>query len=1100
MTQAYTFASVNINALRQPCKLYMLRAWILKNDVDILCLQEVAFIDFSFLPEYQAIVNVNDKRRGTAILVKHHIEVTNVRMLDSTRGISLMVRDLLIINIYAPSGSRARAERQQFYAVDIVQLFTHTRTYTVFTGDFNAVTDPSETTAPYYPCPALKTLLDGLSLKDAWNKNSCSAPYTYYHARGASRLDRMYLSGNLSNALQMIDTVPTEFTNHMALVSKLRLHSITTPVGPRRWRIYAPILLDEELRQEFRTVWSRITSHKNKYKDTLEWWLRYGKIQAIKCVKWYSAAKNRFINDSIEFYYRVMRNFMDLYHQSDNIFVKLQRVKAKIRQLQCIKFAKLTIATQSPFVVYGENPSIYHLIRATKRRARKVVSRMYDNDGAAIEDITDITSMFLTYFRELYEDQTTEEYQTNCALSPGAPQVVTGNLILPMTEREVYDALCSGKKHTSPGLDGLSREFYISLWDIIKLEITEIVNDAIRPNRDMTELKGGEIVLIPKKKNPTCPEDFRPITLLNVDYKIITKCVKNRLQPFLTAVIGRPQSCSVPGKCILNNLCAVRDTIAEATLYKHKQYVISVDFDHAFDRVFPNHILRTMHDMGFQAPIVELMGRFLCGSSSRININGYLSERISLRKGVRQGCPLSMLLFIIALEPLLMALQRAFSTTIKIFAYADDLTIVGQNEIPPQDIIRLISGFADTAGLVINMKKTKVMFLDASPGERLLSPLQTVDELKILGIRFSAQLNKIAKSNWVDRINAIRGMASLDRYRDLTLQQRVIYINTFQFSRLYYLCQVFPPLKISIQQLKSISGWFLWTHFPLRTARYSVTQPKTRGGLGLVDVELQTRLLFIRRQLIVLRDNDDRQIDTILTTYYRLLGRSNPPAMYLIDPRYRYIKFFITELCYIPTNLYSDDSISVRTIYNYFIQQQYQVPRVVLHNTTVNWSRVWSNYTNAVLTERQKELWYLVVHDIIPTNKRLFDLNMKEYPDCDTCGSVDTILHRITECGQMATWWEWTIRMLVARCDIPINYFNINWFLRPEFTLQPSEKHTFVLWVLATVMEFVFPSRGSYFVEEFKNFFELRLLERLKYVNILEGEKVYIEHLLQCFL
>ena len=131
------------------------------------------------------------------------------------------------------------------------------------------------------------------------------------------------------------------------------------------------------------------------------------------------------------------------------------------------------------------------------------------------------------------------------------------------------------EENKSPGKDGIPMEFYITFWHIIKNDFTELINHIFFVKKELTDsMKTAIISMIPKKDpNDTDIAKWRPISLLGVDYKIITKALTNRLLPTLDEIISIEQSAAVPNRTIYNNLFTIRDVIEYSNNKKKSQHI-----------------------------------------------------------------------------------------------------------------------------------------------------------------------------------------------------------------------------------------------------------------------------------------------------------------------------------------------------------------------------------------------------------------------------------------------------------------------------------------------------------------------------------------------
>ena len=157
----------------------------------------------------------------------------------------------------------------------------------------------------------------------------------------------------------------------------------------------------------------------------------------------------------------------------------------------------------------------------------------------------------------------------------------------------------------------------------------------------------GLISLIFKKGDRLDPRNWRPISLLNVDYKLASRVLAGRLLKVIHLVVNKDQTCGVPGRYIGENVALLRDVVDFATLSNVPVAVLSLDQEKAFDRVDWLFMLSTLERMGFGHSFINWVRLFYTEVQSAVIVNGYVSSFFPLSRGVRQGCPLSHLLYVL---------------------------------------------------------------------------------------------------------------------------------------------------------------------------------------------------------------------------------------------------------------------------------------------------------------------------------------------------------------------------------------------------------------------------------------------------------------------
>ena len=161
-----------------------------------------------------------------------------------------------------------------------------------------------------------------------------------------------------------------------------------------------------------------------------------------------------------------------------------------------------------------------------------------------------------------------------------------------------------------------------------------------------------------KKPHPKTVKEWRPISLLNVDYKILTTIIANRLKPILQQYISQEQQCGVPNRQIYNNHLNIKSAIEFSNDISQPLVIIQIDFNNAFDTISQNFILDIAKQIRIPSSLVNWFKVILTNVTSQILVNRIKTNQIFFKRGIRQGCPLNMLLFILGTEPLTQKINK----------------------------------------------------------------------------------------------------------------------------------------------------------------------------------------------------------------------------------------------------------------------------------------------------------------------------------------------------------------------------------------------------------------------------------------------------------
>ena len=217
------------------------------------------------------------------------------------------------------------------------------------------------------------------------------------------------------------------------------------------------------------------------------------------------------------------------------------------------------------------------------------ISALRKDDGCLTENLEEMKGITNSFFKQLYScDASVDPSHIISLVKPRVTDDMNDDLCKPFTEKEISDALFQMGPLKAPGPDGFPARFFQRNWGLIKDDIVKAVQQFFISRIMPDGINNTTIVLIPKIKNPQTIKDFRPISLCNVIYKIISKCLVNRLRPLLDGMISPTQSAFIPGRLISDNaliafecmhsLSTLKDSRGEFCAYK-------LDLAKAFDRV-----------------------------------------------------------------------------------------------------------------------------------------------------------------------------------------------------------------------------------------------------------------------------------------------------------------------------------------------------------------------------------------------------------------------------------------------------------------------------------------------------------------------------------
>ena len=254
----------------------------------------------------------------------------------------------------------------------------------------------------------------------------------------------------------------------------------------------------------------------------------------------------------------------------------------------------------------------------------------------------------------------------------------------------------------------------------------------------------------------TTPEETNiakwwPISLLCVDYKIITKIITNRLLPTLNEIILSEQTTAVPGRHIYDKLSTIWDLINYSNKKHIPTYILSFDQEKAFDKVDKNYLFRCLERMNYPQHFVDFIKILYQETYSQIQNSRHMSEDFLLQRGVRQGSRLSLPLYcvhndVFSYDILKHKEIRGFDLpsrkeNLKLSQYADDTSFISSTFEDIPLLFDKFSKYEKATGCTLNAHKTKGLLIQTNTVAKICQKYHTTwcthKFLRILGVHFN---------------------------------------------------------------------------------------------------------------------------------------------------------------------------------------------------------------------------------------------------------------------------------------------------------------------------------------------------------------------------
>jgi hypothetical protein len=239
-------------------------------------------------------------------------------------------------------------------------------------------------------------------------------------------------------------------------------------------------------------------------------------------------------------------------------------------------------------------------------------------------------------------------------------------------------------------------------------------------NLPLYSLNFGTIILLPKSREATHIQQYTPICLLSVNFKIFTKVVTNRISQIAQKVISPSQTSFLPGRNIMKGVIVLHETIHE--MHRKNDLILKIDFEKAYNKINWPFVQQTLRMKGFLPKWCQWIVSFMEGGHVGVKVNDQVGENFETKKSVRQGDPLSPILFNIVVDMLVILIKRAkaegqiegvishlVDDGLLIFQYTNDTILFMEHDLEKaRNMKLLLSAFKELSGLKINFHKSEV--------------------------------------------------------------------------------------------------------------------------------------------------------------------------------------------------------------------------------------------------------------------------------------------------------------------------------------------------------------------------------------------------------
>ena len=524
-----------------------------------------------------------------------------------------------------------------------------------------------------------------------------------------------------------------------------------------------------------------------------------------------------------------------------------------------------------------------------KSKGIKLELQSLRKDNIIVDDPVEIDRMVEEFYKKLYEKGNSKEDNLENLIpflsnleKPNMTNI--DNIDKPLTLTDLHNTLNSCKD-SSPGPDGIPYSLIKLTWPYFGQMLLDSWNYSILTGKLTHSHEDSYLKLLPKEgKDLNLLKNWRPITLSNCDLKIITKTLANKLSTNLINVISQCQTAYMKDRQITDNLHVMQYAVEKGSDLNIPSMIVSLDAEKAFDSVEHLYIKKVLKHIGLDkfVTIFDLLYR---SQKVSIHLNNRVAGHYEIKNGVKQGDALSCILFILAIEPLLMNINRDESIkglTIegidipKAVAYADDVAcLISPDQRNIQKVFDHYQLMSDLSGLNLNADKTEIITNISEPTTHRVTYNNTTvsvspcEEVKINGIFIGYDTDRVRRKNFEKIIHAMDKQLRMWSARSLSLMGKIQIYKTFGLSQILFACSTIMLTKQEDIQLTNLIYKFIWNRnmdnnkAPDRIKR-SILNSKVKDlGFGMIDFKEVVVSIRIKN-VIRLLNNPDNPMSKII--------------------------------------------------------------------------------------------------------------------------------------------------------------------------------------------------------------------------------------------
>ena len=885
------------------CKQNQIAYILMKHDIDILNCQEInidinSFKQPSILSSYNIIQNNAINKYGTAVLVKNHLNVENIRNDTQGRVIAFDIENLTFANVYLQSGTDglSRQQRETMISERLPQLLVNRKDSGIIGGDFNCILKAEDSLN--HPeskiSPSLRRFIKLFNLTDSFrflhpHQKVFSRYFNINGQNGATRIDRSYHWGGVAPSAGWYESVA--FSDHLMYIVKLTIpntmQKILSPKSRPFFKIKPEIIQDDKFKTDLQTAMIRWKEVKQAGLNILDWWelvvkpgIRRLGLSRSKEIKREKRGKLNMLMLRQSFHTRKLQE-----GSLDHLGC-LRKVQLEIVEWYEEESKKVTIQSRVDDIQESEKISIFHHEQHQKFIKRSAILKLDTVEKGILRGHRDCSTYLEKQVADLLLRPAVLSQTAQATLLSEVEEVFTREDIAMLEKEpsieEVKNIVFDSNLNAAPGTDGLTSLLYRNHWEILGESLYEVINEIMKGS-NLTSSQRTSLMIFsckPKKMNSFLPSDKRRLSLMNSDFKLVSGVYAARFRKTLTHTLSPYQLVSGDDRRIHHGINKARDCIQAVTKSKTGCALLDLDFVAAFDYTVFEWVFMVLQKKGLPETVINRIRNVYQNRISIPVINNVPGQGMkNIRGTLAQGCPSSMNWFSFAIDPLLTYLHKRLQgipiislpvlgpkekdkpnpeklvEKYKVYGLADDVkpSVSCMAEFALVD--KAAALFEQSSGNVLHRDpgkgKCKVLLLGRWRGtvtqeDIRLPHFQITNSLAFVGVQLQATWLQTRKENNDQLVSRVKEkLGSWKSGKFMPLVSRPFSVNSYGLSKIWFRAHSVDLRAGDISTITSLCKSYIYQDMLEKPNELVLFRKVQDGGLGLHNIECKAMALLI---------------------------------------------------------------------------------------------------------------------------------------------------------------------------------------------------------------------------------------------------------------